>query len=51
MNLDLAVDVVQFIVLLVLAAANGVIAYSVYRIQKDRKHTETCCVHGVSRGG
>ena len=36
MNLDLAVDVVQFIVLLVLAAANGVIAYSVYRIQKDR---------------
>ena len=36
MTLDLAIDVVQFLVLLVLAAANGVIAYSVYRIQKDR---------------
>ena len=36
MTLDLAIDVVQFVVLLVLAAANGTIAYSVYRIQKDR---------------
>ena len=36
MSLDLAVDVVQFATLLVLALANGVIAYSVYRIQKDR---------------
>ena len=36
MTLDLAVDVVQFVVLLILAAANGVIAYSVYRIQEDR---------------
>ena len=36
MTLDLAVDVVQFVVLLVLAAANGVIAFSVFRIQKDR---------------
>ena len=36
MTLDLAVDVVQFVVLLVLAVANGVIAYSVLRIQKER---------------
>ena len=36
MSLDLAVDVVQFAALLVLAVANGVIAYSVYRVQRDR---------------
>ena len=36
MSLGLAVDVVQFAALLVLTVANGVIAYSVYRIQKDR---------------
>ena len=36
MSLGLAVDVVQFAALLVLAVASGVIAYSVYRIQKDR---------------
>lgn len=36
MALDLAIDVVQFAVLLVLAVANGFIAYSVYRIQRDR---------------
>ena len=35
-TLDLALDVVQFVVLLVLSAANGVMAYSVFRIQKDR---------------
>ena len=36
MSLGLVVDVVQFAALLVLAVASGVIAYSVYRIQKDR---------------
>ena len=36
MSLGLAVDVVQFAALLVLAVVSGVIAYSVYRIQKDR---------------
>ena len=36
MSLDLAVDVVQFAALLVLAVANGVIAYSVYRVQRGR---------------
>ena len=35
-TLDIALDVMQFVVLLVLSAANGVIAYSVFRIQKDR---------------
>ena len=34
-TLDLA-DVVQFVALLALSIANGVIAYSVLRIQKDR---------------
>ena len=35
-TLDLALDIVQFVALLALSAANGVIAYSVFKIQKDR---------------
>ena len=35
-TLNLALDVIQFTALLALSAANGVIAYSVFRIQKDR---------------
>ena len=35
-TLNLALDVIQSVALLVLSAANGVIAYSVLRIQKDR---------------
>ena len=35
-TLNLALDVIQFAALLALSAANGVIAYSVFRIQKDR---------------
>ena len=35
-SLDLALDIVQFAVLFVLSVANGLIAYSVFKIQKDR---------------
>ena len=35
-TLNLALDVIQFVTLLALSAANGAIAYSVLRIQKDR---------------
>ena len=35
-GLDVAIDVVQFTALLAVSAANGVIAYSVFRLQKDR---------------
>ena len=35
-TLNLALDIAQFFVLLALSAANGVIAYSVLRIQRDR---------------
>ena len=34
--LDLALDLVQFAALLALSVANGVIAYSVFKIQRDR---------------
>ena len=36
MTLDLALDVAQFVVLFILSVSNGVIAYSVFRVQKDR---------------
>ena len=35
-SLDLALDIVQFAALFVLSIANGLIAYSVFKIQKDR---------------
>ena len=36
MTLDLALDVAQFVVLFILSVSNGVITYSVFRVQKDR---------------
>ena len=35
-SLDLALDIVQFAALFVLSITNGLIAYSVFKIQKDR---------------
>ena len=35
-SLDLALDIVQFAALFVLSVTNGLIAYSVFKIQKDR---------------
>ena len=36
LSLDLALDIAQFVALLVVSGANGVIAYSVFKLQKDR---------------
>ena len=35
-TLNLALDIVQFVVLFALSVANGIIAYSVFKIQRDR---------------